>query len=1006
MACYYVVIRSTHLRDGQLRSIKGVFRGPIGARGTRSMVEKGSSLYCELCDKQYERQQQYDNHTSSYDHHHRQRLKELKQREFYRLLGSRRQRRGREQWPRTPQQVKGSAHRVAGLGPMFRNTTVALDTSAHEPNVFTSCTEDQAVAEGAAEPVTTQIRSSSEWHSNNSPAGHDLSSMDTAAISVDHIISQTTQPADAHHCVNCTVPPSASNKAPDGTHSTLSPHRPWSHTQVRPVCFSLPKRSCVLRHQSAAVFLQPPTSKEKDTKISQSMDHVDIDSSVDFKKQTNHISGEYEALKPTQIKQKEFPGSAKNCSSAQRPKEPFCRVLSRDGATVLLWPSEMVSYTRTAPSISFSVNPLHHNFRAENTTKEVPMDKRGELGRGEPSVTKQTEQEQRQADAQGGGLLSRHERKREHEDGQSDTAVVVAHCISSNCYENSLKFPLDSQFKSHCALPVKKRSRKRRRRRAQRAVRAKKRETRKLRAKPMTMSNVNSEEKELERPNLGNSKHIRKDQATSNDHKRADLLSHLPVSHFNRCEQLCAQVNNQASHHLSLQSVSQWSRGFRKLPSGGAACNAAISLVPDSDIETPRCLAITPCPAQSCTDVWEAHAETQPGENHVVPENLATRQELLGKRTFDEALSLDSLCDQTQTVPVKPPVADHTSHSLQLPQTQVHCDAITDTGALVNMAPSTDAPARKIKKEKQMENCLNLLYIHSDFNIQETCGPQEIKGVTQPTAKMATTGRTKGNTGIHFVSQHSSSKDAKPTGTTYGCCHSISGHKPSDRAMQNCTKSYPHECQNSSSEYCLVTHDKHDDRCSLNVTAKNGTSQADPTQHLKTVSTTLRDLISGKAHACQWECMHHFTNCNDSEKDTGVVVLISPHPDQRGKADEMKQVQEIRRKPTTGREWAGLPLPPPLYLHQPFQTLSIPTTPFTPVPAHFSPHPSLLPPLLPPAFYASTPVPFLERPPYPLPAFPLQSGGPSLYNPPPPPPYLPMRFMVSKATSFSLYWTN
>lgn len=38
MACYYIVISSTHLRDGQLRSIKGVFRGPIGASGQRNTV--------------------------------------------------------------------------------------------------------------------------------------------------------------------------------------------------------------------------------------------------------------------------------------------------------------------------------------------------------------------------------------------------------------------------------------------------------------------------------------------------------------------------------------------------------------------------------------------------------------------------------------------------------------------------------------------------------------------------------------------------------------------------------------------------------------------------------------------------------------------------------------------------------------------------------------------------------------------------------------------------------
>ena len=51
-------------------------------------------------------------------------------------------------------------------------------------------------------------------------------------------------------------------------------------------------------------------------------------------------------------------------SLPSRPKEPFCRVLSRDGTRVLLWPSEMVSYTKTSPPISYSVNPLLYDFQS------------------------------------------------------------------------------------------------------------------------------------------------------------------------------------------------------------------------------------------------------------------------------------------------------------------------------------------------------------------------------------------------------------------------------------------------------------------------------------------------------------------------------------------------------------------------------------------------------------------------------------------------------------------
>ncbi|XP_075873091.1 uncharacterized protein LOC142882301 [Nelusetta ayraudi] len=45
-------------------------------------------FYCELCQKQYLRHQEFDNHINSYDHAHKQRLKELKHREFARNVAS------------------------------------------------------------------------------------------------------------------------------------------------------------------------------------------------------------------------------------------------------------------------------------------------------------------------------------------------------------------------------------------------------------------------------------------------------------------------------------------------------------------------------------------------------------------------------------------------------------------------------------------------------------------------------------------------------------------------------------------------------------------------------------------------------------------------------------------------------------------------------------------------------------------------------------------------------
>ena len=37
-----------------------------------TIMEMHKSFYCELCDKQYFKYSEFDNHLNSYDHHHRQ----------------------------------------------------------------------------------------------------------------------------------------------------------------------------------------------------------------------------------------------------------------------------------------------------------------------------------------------------------------------------------------------------------------------------------------------------------------------------------------------------------------------------------------------------------------------------------------------------------------------------------------------------------------------------------------------------------------------------------------------------------------------------------------------------------------------------------------------------------------------------------------------------------------------------------------------------------------------
>ncbi|NXN26261.1 Z804B protein, partial [Nycticryphes semicollaris] len=54
----------------------------------KAMEDLKANFYCELCDKQYHKHQEFDNHINSYDHAHKQRLKDLKQREFARNVAS------------------------------------------------------------------------------------------------------------------------------------------------------------------------------------------------------------------------------------------------------------------------------------------------------------------------------------------------------------------------------------------------------------------------------------------------------------------------------------------------------------------------------------------------------------------------------------------------------------------------------------------------------------------------------------------------------------------------------------------------------------------------------------------------------------------------------------------------------------------------------------------------------------------------------------------------------
>ncbi|KAK9542093.1 hypothetical protein VZT92_002087 [Zoarces viviparus] len=859
-----------------------------------AVLEEGdSSFYCELCDKQYVRHQQYDNHINSHDHHHKQRLKELKQREFYRALACRTQRRRREERreERALRRLRKHEERrtgecAPGSGPMFRSTTVAVEpanqtrpqfvqnwgdvhnssaslgTKPQNPLIQPFLPLDPALetrllgdtpwafdpmdsnstATPAAEPrvlnetqmdyndlTANNTISTKNSHFNKIPWAHNYSSH---LITPDNIPTTATNTATNGSILNKTT-------APDINRAACGPNVQSMRSRVRPVSFSLPKRSCVLLHQSAAVFIQAgrgsgssgkqegATAQERVKDLGEKVADqqlrspvsADVDvagagrldtgnqCSVDLKTAIQHseaganmstergtgglpgtgaraslcnrnvvriegsvISGNGAQLSlrnnngtgaqvgsesgtgahlylnsgtPGQISdsvstvvakdsvrrdseadthddeitptpeskdllcpatnqpEKTTPGvlnetkeslilthpkeSNSSPSNApkestllppNRPKEPFCPVLSRDGSRVFLWPSEMVSYTKTSPSISFSINPLLYDFRAHNRAKEGGEEKKGGLEEGRErikrSVIKQPGCQQRQEVMEGGREVKIDEREEEDEGGQAGNPMeLVAHCGGGDAPpdrcgcrdESASKFvPVSAECRFAPTPGLQKPGGRRRGKRRGGVRRGMRKRGRRKRGEEtdrkdtgrriissvsenqmlegrgderLRREGAEKEERREKAPlsNLaahrlvgGREKRMRgeergisadqteRERAGRNDEKRGELLSNLPVNRCNRCNQLCLQVNREARQHQSQQSASGWGRGLRKLLCRGAACNSVISPVPGSVTETPCCPAITPDPAQNDGETGEMHKNTQAGK--------------------------------------------------------------------------------------------------------------------------------------------------------------------------------------------------------------------------------------------------------------------------------------------------------------------------------------------------------------------------------------------------------
>uniref|UniRef100_A0A8C5QSR8 C2H2-type domain-containing protein n=1 Tax=Leptobrachium leishanense TaxID=445787 RepID=A0A8C5QSR8_9ANUR len=499
MECYYILISSSHLNKGHYRNIKGVFRGPLTDSKTLELAEKENAssnaleflkanFYCELCDKQYHKHQEFDNHINSYDHAHKQRLKELKQREFARNVASKLRKNERKQKKHHDRLHKLADHRrevscAPGSGPMFKSTTVTIRDHICESLHCSSSAISRSVEKEEAKrsplestSVMSVLLSSSESSKNNkqiidnqikkskrnkvsfsfsfpkktplkleSSAAvfyefnddkiSDCKSTDQSSSGTESLIFQSSVPEDLNHCLEkdiqttlvsekdtlgkehvslleeqvstkefskCLDSDVCHLKVPSDFGSSANLETHIHSTQLLSTNNSEGVEISVLNPQLEIVGIKSTNeeigldisylngSKKSVNKSESSPTYEEdlakraicLDTSIDcFKKVENTIRNkvagstisEEDLIKnmsdsiPSSSSE---PTASVSLTSAthKNVSEAFQPVVSRDGTTVLQWPTELLLYTCTQPSISYSCNPLYFDFKASRTT--------------------------------------------------------------------------------------------------------------------------------------------------------------------------------------------------------------------------------------------------------------------------------------------------------------------------------------------------------------------------------------------------------------------------------------------------------------------------------------------------------------------------------------------------------------------------------------------------------------------------------------------------------------
>ncbi|NXD96706.1 Z804B protein, partial [Chaetorhynchus papuensis] len=206
----------------------------------KALEDVKANFYCELCDKQYHKHQEFDNHINSYDHAHKQRLKDLKQREFARNVASKswKDEKKQEKALKRLHQLAELRKHITGSGPLLKAPRLVLEKQQPPDGIF--------LYKGSKFTASSQRTITSEAQ------GFSKSILEKKQL----IISRHHPPTERHHALGNHI----SQMFPEST----------STSQRAGVSFSFSKKVPLKLESSASVFSE---NSEEGNDCSESPNH-------------------------------------------------------------------------------------------------------------------------------------------------------------------------------------------------------------------------------------------------------------------------------------------------------------------------------------------------------------------------------------------------------------------------------------------------------------------------------------------------------------------------------------------------------------------------------------------------------------------------------------------------------------------------------------------------------------------------------------------------------------